>query len=616
MACALPGIDSDYAGESHAGQSGTSLGGNSPNGGSSAAQTSAGGTSEAAGASNGGSAGRTGLGGTATISGGSTTHIPTTGGAAVGAGGSNSGGSNSGGAFVTGGVQNGGASSVTAGTSSGGTTARFSGGTSGLGGSNVAGTVGATGGTVSATGGTVSATGGTVSATGGTMSATGGTSGTAPGGANSAGSGGYATTTASGGATMAGTSAMGGTQATGGYVNVAGALNSPLVPTKIATGFYTSCAVKSDGTAYCWGTEYCGALGNNSDGGMQCGMTGWWYADDYLRATLQHSPVKVQGITNAVAIARGVGNMHNCVVKSGGTVSCWGYDTYGQVGDGVTQPDVTSPLTVHNLSNVVSAVLGVDHSCALLSDSTVKCWGDNSTGAIGNGDPCSSSSCSGVGATTVLVAPGTPLDQVHGIYAGKYHTCALRTDGSVWCWGYNFHGQLGNGTLNDSPYAVRSNFPAALDCTTGGQFTCVRDVDNALWCAGYNDYGGFGIPAPDPVAPVPNPVKTLTFSSSLVALTAGVDDTCAIVSQVGGSPNVAQCWGDNYYGELGDGTRDPSLTPVTALGLTNVTEISADENHTCATMAGSVYCWGDNAGAQVGTAGNGHVVEPTKVNGL
>jgi alpha-tubulin suppressor-like RCC1 family protein len=355
-------------------------------------------------------------------------------------------------------------------------------------------------------------------------------------------------------------------------------------------------------------------LGNGSDGAgaHQCGFTGWYNADDYLHVTLQHAPVQVRGVTNAVAIARGVGNMHNCVVRNNGTVSCWGW-----ISD-ADQSWSTVPVTVKNLNNVVSAAIGSDHSCALLADQTVKCWGDNVDGAIGNGDPCSSGSCSGVPATTVLVAAGTPLDQVRSIFSGAFHTCALKNDGSVWCWGYNAKGQLGNGTTVAGRYAIRSNFPSALDVMTGSQFTCVRATDNALWCAGYNEYGGFGSdpPTPDPVAPNPTPIKSLTFASPLVALAAGTYNACAIVSSVQSSSNVVQCWGDNWTGQLGNGSVDSSLSPVSATGMNNVTEIAAGSTHTCAVRAGAVYCWGNNDAGQIGTATAGPILDPTKVEGL
>lgn len=609
VACVIPGIDADYRDPANAGGEGNGLGGNAAKGGnvgSSVTSTAAGASGGHAPAISGGATGNSTAGNSNNpggASGGATGTTVDAGGSS--AGGSGVGSSSTGGSIGTGGTVYGGTTSTTfAGKASGGATTLAVGGTTGQGGASIA----------------------------GATSISGGASNPATGGVGHAGSGGNSAAGAAGGTSVAGASTLGGASAaggvpttggasaTGGWVSVAGALNTPLVPTKITTGFFTSCAVKSDGTAYCWGTEYCGALGNNSDGGgaHPCGYTSWYLADDYLHVTLQHSPVKVQGVTNAVAIARGVNNMHNCVVRNGGTVSCWGWDVEGELGASSSQGWSTVPLTVKNLSNVVAAVVGSDHSCALLSDSTVKCWGDNLDGAIGNGDPCSSGSCSGTLATAVLVAPSTPLDQVHSIFSGAYHTCALKNDGSVWCWGYNAKGQLGNGTTDDGRFAIRSNFPPALDVMTGKQFTCVRATDNALWCAGYNEYGGFGVdpPTPDPAAPIPTPVKSLTFTSPLVALAAGTYNACAIVSSVNGSSNVAQCWGDNWTGQLGDGTVESSLQPVSATGMSNVMEIAADDNHTCAVQAGSVYCWGNNQAGQIGTAITDRVIDPTKVEGL
>ena len=576
-ACVLPEMNADIPGAAKAGQSSIGLGGANAGNSASSQVTNAGGGGNGgrAAATSGGAAGNNAVGGS------SSTAPTSTGGTGtvIGVGGVGPGGSNS-----------------------GGVTTRPTGGNTGLGGSNLAGGTNATGGTSNAGSGGKS----TIIAAGGTSNpatATGGTS-----------------NLATGGSSVGGTGARGGTSSMGGSSNVGGASNTSLVPTKITTGFYTSCAVKGDGTAFCWGTEYCGALGNGSDGnGKQaCGFTGWYNADDYLHVTLEHSPVQVRGVTNAVAMARGISNMHNCVLRSSGTVSCWGWNAEGELGDNGSESWSTLPVTVKNLTNVVNVVVGSDHSCALLADTTVKCWGTNVDGAIGNGDPCSSGSCSDIPATTVLVAAGTPLDQVHNIYSGAFHTCALRNDGSVWCWGYNVRGQLGNGTTDAGRFATRSNFPQALDVTTGSQFTCVRAVDNSLWCAGYNDYGGFGIapPTPDPSVPIPTPVKSLSFTSPLVALTAGTYNTCAIVALVGSSSNVTQCWGYNWTGQLGDGTFDSSLNPVSAVGMSNATEIAAGSTHTCAVQAGSVYCWGNNDAGQIGTTTTGAVLQPTKVEGL
>jgi alpha-tubulin suppressor-like RCC1 family protein len=147
--------------------------------------------------------------------------------------------------------------------------------------------------------------------------------------------------------------------------------------------------------------------------------------------------VAVSGIQGATAIT--AGSQHSCALLGGGTVKCWGDNTYGQLGDGTTDTMTSTPVTVTGLSGTTAIAAGADHTCALLTDGSVKCWGANHSGQLGDGT------------TTNWPSPmaASGISMATAITAGTAHTCALFGDGTVRCWGSNGSGQLGDGTWTD-----------------------------------------------------------------------------------------------------------------------------------------------------------------------
>ena len=347
------------------------------------------------------------------------------------------------------------------------------------------------------------------------------------------------------------------------------------IVTAIAAGGHHVCALFSDGSVRCWGYNSDGQLGDGTSTGPQtCN-----------KAACSMTPVSVPGLSGAKAIA--AGQSHTCALLLGGTVECWGVNNYGQLGDGMSAgPQTcgsdacsTTPVAVSGLSGVVTAIAAAgDDTCALLSGGTVECWGANYYGQLGDGtytgpQTCSSGACS----TTPVAVSG--LSGATAIATGGNDTCALLLGGTVDCWGDNTYGELGDGT------------------TTGPQ-TC-----------------GGNIPCSMTAVAVPG-------LSGVIALSAVSAGTCALLS--GGT---VECWGDNTYGELGDGTSTGPQTclsgtspcstkPVAVAGLSGVmvTAITAKEIHTCAlTSAGAVECWGDN---EVGELGDGTSTGPQKCTGF
>ena len=246
-------------------------------------------------------------------------------------------------------------------------------------------------------------------------------------------------------------------------------------------------------------------------------------------------------------------NAHTCAVLDDGTVRCWGDNTYGQIGDGTLTPKLAA-VQVSGLANIISVSAGYSHSCALHAYGVVFCWGDNTYGEVGDGT-------SNNRRLTPVQVKG--LDNVTAVAAGQGYTCVLRANGTVWCWGTGVFGELGNGTSG----------------TTAGSLTPVQ-------------------------------VKT---TSPAIALTAGQFHACALLLD-SHSGAIVQCWGLNQKGQLGDGTYQLRSVPVTVTGLTDVLDVAAGAQHTCALVVSSgVQCWGTNADGQIGTLFSGYVPTPVSV---
>jgi alpha-tubulin suppressor-like RCC1 family protein len=249
------------------------------------------------------------------------------------------------------------------------------------------------------------------------------------------------------------------------------------------------------------------------------------------------------------------GKNHSCALD-GSTVKCWGDDSYGQVGDGAPTGPFSTPQTVSGVGLVTQIAVGDNHSCALMSTGGVKCWGDNSYGQIGMDTPSGSSVNV---ATTVDI--GT---QVVAISAGANHTCALKSGPyRVFCWGENSYGQLGqdntdsigdnNGemtTLTSDPIAFVSGF-TPNQISMGRSHSCAVSSTGAALCWGKNLYGQLGVDnvnayGSSATYSMSGLTGINTGASSFTRVSAGGDSTCLITSG-----NLLQCFGANTYGQLG-----------------------------------------------------------------
>ena len=300
----------------------------------------------------------------------------------------------------------------------------------------------------------------------------------------------------------------------------------------VTAGAAHTCALTEGGGIKCWGANDYGQLGDGT-------------------TTDRTTPVDVVGLGNGVdAIA--AGNWHTCALTEGGAAKCWGYNGYGQLGDGTTTNRAT-PVDVLGLASAVRAVAaGGGHTCALTEGSGVKCWGANYYGQVGDGT------------TTNRTAPADVVGLAGGVRAiasGLWHTCAQTEDGASKCWGYNGNGQLGDGTttLRASPVDVSGLASGVRAVAAGGGHTCALVEGGGAKCWGWNGYGQLG---DGTCAERHTPVDVSGLSSATPAISAGGNHTCALLAGGGVS-----CWGYNGYGQLGDGTTATRATPVDVLGF-------------------------------------------------
>ena len=295
-----------------------------------------------------------------------------------------------------------------------------------------------------------------------------------------------------------------------------------------------------------------------------------------------------------------LGAFYSCALLQDGTVRCWGDNSTGELGDGTTT-NASTPGAVAGIGGAATVTAGGFHTCVRIPDGTIQCWGRNNAGQLG--DP----------ATTAFQSP-TPV-RVAGlsataVTAGGFHTCALPGDGTVRCWGQNDLGQLGNGTsdpvpnnpstFNPTPVTV-SGITTAVAISAGGWYTCALLQDGTVRCWGDNTWGELGngavlvSPSPtSPVTPTPTPV-TVSGITTAVAIEAGVFHMCALLRD-----GTLQCWGRGEEGRLGNGSTANSSTPVTVSGIVPAV-IAPGAEHSCAVLRdGTMRCWGDNNFGQLG----------------
>ena len=321
---------------------------------------------------------------------------------------------------------------------------------------------------------------------------------------------------------------------------------------QVAVGEYIGIALKSDGSVWAWGRNNYGQLGDGTKEN-------------------RYTPVQVKGangegyLSDIIAISSG--DQHGMSLKSDGSVWAWGYNNFGQLGDGTSGvgADKSIPVQVKSadgegyLSDIVAVSAGSNHSFALKSDGSVWAWGWNYYGQLGI-------NTGGNGANKLIPAQVKGangegyLSDIVAVSAGSSHSIALKSDGSVWGFGYNGSGQLGDGTTSGSrvtPVQTKgangSGYLADIvTVATGDNHSLALKTDGSLWSFGYNTYGNLGIGTSSGSIGTPVQVKGANgegYLKDVVAVGGGENHSFAVKSD-----GSLWSWGRNDHGQLGDGT--------------------------------------------------------------
>lgn len=396
-----------------------------------------------------------------------------------------------------------------------------------------------------------------------------------------------------------------------------------------AGGWYT-CGLKTDDTAWCWGADNFGQLGNGvsgstttpmavSGGGTWKALTAGAYATTCgLRpdntgfcwgigthggngdgtTSDRQTPTTISGGGLWQDITPGT--FGTCGIRSGGKVYCWGSGNgsamLGQ-GNPYGDDDYSQPHLVIGGGQWKDLDTGDDHVCGIKSDDTLWCWGTDGEGQLGNG----------AGSTTQYSPIQIGADTWKMIRPGAYHTCGIKSDDTLWCWGPDWDGELGNG-------GGSSNVPDAISgggtwkyVSSGPVISCGIKSDDSLWCWGDNSEGTLGNGS-NTSSNVPVAVsgggtwKTVSVGNTVV---------CAIRPD-----DTAWCWGYGQGGALGDGNLTDSNIPVQVDGGSTWKQIAAGDYHVCGIKPDhTAWCWGEDYDGALGTGWTGIEGSPVAVDG-
>ena len=352
--------------------------------------------------------------------------------------------------------------------------------------------------------------------------------------------------------------------------------------TQVAAGQYHSLALRADGSLWAWGTNRDGQLGN---------------ATNYGTYNTNPTPARV-GTATYTQVTAGV--YHSLGLRTDGTLWAWGGNTYGQLGTGSASQYSTTPAQVGTgLYTQVAA--GGAHNLGLRADGSLWVWGINMSGQLGTG-------AAGANVSTPVRVGTATYAQAQG---GDTHTLALRADGSLWAWGSNKGGQLGTATnagtttSNPTPLATGTALPTR-STATGGSFGLAVKADGTLWAWGDNTYGQLG----DGGTTASLPPRQVGSARDWVQVAAGLRHALALKAD-----GTLWAWGSNTYGQLGtaagSGTTTATRLPV-RVGTALYTQVAAGSNYTLALQVdGSAWAWGYNYNGQLGTATNAGTSAPT-----
>ncbi len=331
--------------------------------------------------------------------------------------------------------------------------------------------------------------------------------------------------------------------------------------TQVSISGAFTCALKTDGTVWCWGNNAAGKLGDGT-------------------TTNRSRPVQVSGLTGVTSVEAGYD--FTCALKSNGTVWCWGTNGNGQLGNGTTTNSST-PVQVTGLTNATQLATGPGHACVVKSDATVACWGWNVHAMLGDGTYTTRT-------TPVSVSGITTANQVR---AGSWNTCVLLVDQTITCWGdmkqFRGSGGTGSGSARTSPTGISG---VTLLSNSKGQHICSKLTDETVKCWGYNDHGQVG----DNTQVDKNSPVVIPELAGVNAISTNNHTSCAIKAD-----QTVLCWGWGATNQLGNGSTASKFVPTAVPNVTGATQISAGYTHTCVVLADtSIQCWGRNDSGELG----------------
>ena len=352
---------------------------------------------------------------------------------------------------------------------------------------------------------------------------------------------------------------------------------SAIEPTgRIAAGDKHTCAISLNNTIWCWGDNAYSQLGSSA------------FSGDFSLIPIQASALPGSRIAKRIV----AGTNHTCVLATDGTVWCWGDNGWGSLGVvGSTKAD---PVQVLLGATATMIAAGGFTTCAVLINDSMECWGRNHKGQLGN------DTSGGTPVDTPVYTSFVPGSFTVGhLEIGSAHSCAISVLGAAWCWGDVANGRLGiTQELNVlTPTATASLGSTASEVAAGGAHTCALLTNGSVMCFGYNDTGQLGQTPTQPASSNATPT-VVALVATATHISAGKQFTCAMLSTA-----VVHCFGDNASGQLGsDSFGAARETPGAVSGLTGtVVDVVAGTAHACAVMStGQVRCWGQNDQGQLG----------------
>lgn len=381
----------------------------------------------------------------------------------------------------------------------------------------------------------------------------------------------------------------------------------------ISAGQDNTCIVRRNGEGWCWGVGTGGQLGNGASVNSQ-------------------TPVRVSGVNDFVSIVRG--NTAYCGVTRRGNGYCWGNEMNGSFGNGGASGIQNTPSAITGLTDIVELDIGDENACALRSTGHISCWGAGTAGQLGNGTN-----------TAVQTTPVTVVGISDFVEMGQTAStsCGLRSNGEMWAWGEDYLGRLGNGDADSSnknlpvrvhaenfislstncgfgivdPQAARTTVPnsiladkiAVAGVGADARHACMIKPDGTAWCWGTENYGALGNGGSltdTAFSPVP-----VADPGPWMQITAGENFTCGIKTN-----RTAWCWGMGSNGSIGNGNNANQSTPALVTSTLPWAKISAGTTHACGIkIDGTGWCWGNDASGGLGNGPSGSTNTPGQITG-